>query len=154
MSEYSWYVKSAWIGVDNNTGKEPEGDLPEPTRRMRVLKDPGGCIGIVIRSGRVRVLGHFCFVKVSVNGRKVWASGAEDRIYPFHSVKLSEIGGVPKGMIPALGFAKGGNIYCFLYKGRIVEISGPGKDGPDKSLTPVPEEIWQEDWRELDRSES
>lgn len=147
MSEYSWYVKGAWIGVENNTEKEPEGDLPEVTRKMTIIGKPAGCIGVIIRSGQVRALGHFCFVKVSVNGKKVWASGAEDRIYPFHSVKLSEIGGIPKGMVPALGFAKDHSTYCFLYKGRVVRLCGPGKDGLDKSLEDVPEDQWQDEWR-------
>ena len=71
------------------------------------------------KAGRVSALGHFCYVKVSVNGRKV--------------------------LVPALGFAKGGNVYCFLYQGKIVEISGPG----EKSLTPVPEELWQDSWKAL-----
>jgi hypothetical protein len=148
MSEYSWPIKGAWIGIENDTEKEPEGDLPLPTRKMTVLRGiPGGCIGVIIRSGQVRALGHFCHVKVSVNGKKVWAGGAEDRIYPFHSVKLSEIGGVPEGMIPALGFAKDHNTYCFLYQKRIVRLSGPGKDGPEKSMEAVPEELWQDDWK-------
>lgn len=147
-SEYSWPVKGAWIGVENDTEKEPEGDLPEVTRKMCVLRNiPGGCIGVIIRSGQVRALGHFCYVKVPVNGKKVWAGGAEDRIYPFHSVKLSEIGRVPKDMIPALGFAKDHETYCFLYKSRVVKLVGPGKEGADKSVEDVPEELWQEGWK-------
>jgi len=146
MNEYSWRVQKAWIGIENDTGVEPVGDLPEITRKMTIIGKPAGCIGVIIRSGRVQACGQFCFVNVSVNGKKVIASGAEDRIYPFHSVKLSEIGAVPKDMIPALGFSKDGNTYCFLYKGRVVAIDGPGKDGPDKSLVDVPQEHWQPGW--------
>lgn len=151
MSEYSWKVKAAWIGIENDTGREPVAapgeTLPEPTRTMTVLHEPAGCVGVVVRSGRVQACGHFCYVDVQIGGCKVTASGAEDRIYPFHSVKLSELGGVcPKGMIPALGFALDGNTYCFLYTGRVVSLVGPAKDGLDKALAPVDPELWQPGW--------
>ena len=152
MSESRWPIKAAWIGIENDTEKEPEGDLPEPTKKMCVLRGiPGGCIGVIIRSGVVQALGHFCHVKVSVCGKKLWASGAEDRIYDWHSVKLSEIGKVPSGMIPALGWAKDRSTYCLLHGKRIVKVAKAARVGIDNALVDVPEELWQDDWRSLVR---
>ena len=65
MSEYQWRVQNAWIGV-----RGIDGEL----------------IGVIRRSGTVRQLGHFCFVEVQVCRKKYHASGAEDRIWPFHSI--------------------------------------------------------------------
>lgn len=124
MSEYSWYVKQIWFGVEG-----PKPDLP--------------MIGIIKRSGRVKQLGHFCHVKISVNGRKVWASGAEDRTFYMHLVEWDDIGQmVPRDLIPALGWCKGGNLYAFLHEGKIVEA---GRDG---TLHEIDEELWQDEWKE------
>lgn len=136
MSEYSWPVKGMWCGIEDDTFDYLD-------------RDRLSCIGVCIRSGQVKALGHFCFVKVSVSGKKVYASNAEARIYPFHSVKLSEIGKTPKDMIPALGFATNGNDYCFLYEGKVVTIAGKGLEG----LEPVPEDQWQPQWKEKVTSE-
>ncbi len=89
-----------------------------------IRDDNRDIIGIVKRSGRVRILGHFGFVEISVNGHKAWAGGAEDRIFPFHSVDLKEIGGkTPKDMIPALGWCDDGNTYAFEHKGEPVFVA-------------------------------
>lgn len=123
MSEYSWYVKQIWFGVEG----------PKPDREM---------IGIIKRSGQCRALGHFCHVKISVNGKKVWASGAEDRTFYMHLVTWEDIGRyIPQGLIPALGWCKEGKMYCLLHEGMIVTAAGQG------SLHPVPEDVWQDEWK-------
>lgn len=128
---YTWRAKSAWIGIkDDATGE---------------------CVGAVLRSGRVRQCGHFCFVDVQINGRKVMASGAEDRIYPFHTVKLSEIGGVlPRDAVECLGFAADGNTLAFLYEGRIREIVKKGaiakRDGFLAATRDVEKSLWRDHW--------
>jgi hypothetical protein len=124
MSEYSWDVRGIWFGVEG-----PKPDLP--------------MLGIIKRSGRVRQLGHFCHVKISVNGKKVWASGAEDRTFYMHLVGWKDVGGyIPKDMIPALGWCKGGNTYAFLHEGKIVEA---GRQG---TLHEIPQDKWQDEWKE------
>jgi len=122
MSEYAWYVKQIWFGVEG----------PEPERPM---------LGIIKRSGQCRAIGHFCHVKVPVNGKKVWAGGAEDRTFYMHLVEWDDIGQkIPKDMIPALGWKYGGNGYCFLHNGIVVQAGGRG------SLSPVPPSEWGS-WR-------
>lgn len=118
MSQYSWPVRQIWFGVE---GPKPE--LP--------------MLGIIKRSGQCRALGHFCHVKISVNGKKVWASGAEDRTFYIHLVTWDDIGRViPKDMIPALGWGADGNGYYCLHKGEVVEYGSGG------SLHPVSPEKW------------
>jgi len=101
----------------------------------------GECIGVVHRSGVVKECGHFCYVETSINGRKVTAGGAEDRIYPFHSVTWEDIGMLqPKDMVPALGFCKDGSTYAFYYEGQVVEV------GKSQTLLPVDKELWRGEW--------
>lgn len=104
-------------------------------------------LGIIKRSGQCRAIGHFCFVKISVNGKKVWASDAEARTFYMHLVQWDDIGRVcPKDMIPALGWGASGNGYYCLHGGKVVEAGGSG------SLHEVPEEqwgSWKEDMRTL-----
>lgn len=124
MGEYSWDVRQIWFGVEG----------PEPDRKM---------LGIIKRSGRVKQLGHFCHVKISVNGKKVWASGAESRTFYIHLVEWNDIGGyVPKDMIPALGWTNDGNTYCVLHEG---EVMGYGSGG---SLHPIHPDKWGSPWKE------
>lgn len=114
-----------WCGIEG----------PEPELRM---------LGIIRRSGWCHAIGHFCHVKVSVNGKAVWASGAEDRIFPFHHVQWRDIGEVaPKAMTPALGWCLDHNTYAFL-SDCCVRIPGPQGAWED-----VPEGIWQPEWFEL-----
>lgn len=128
MSEYCWAVKQIWIGIEG----------PKPDCKLQ---------GVVRRSGTCHQLGHFCHVKVSINGRKVWASGAEDRTFYFHLVEWADIGGeAPKNMTPALGWCKGGNLFAFKHDGKIVST---GRDEQGHStFIPVDPELWQEDWHE------
>lgn len=130
MSEYSWRVKQAWIGVERRILDE-EGLF----REDRLL-------GVIRRSGVVRALGHFCFVEVSVCGKKYSASGAEDRIFPFHSIRLLDGEPVPKLELEAVGWCKGGNTYAFRLVGtpRVVEIVGPGSVAGD-GLRDIPPEL-------------
>jgi len=103
------------------------------------------CIGLVARAGRLLPCGHFMYIRVSVNGKRVLAGGAEDRIYPFHSVQWEEIDyRQPKDMIPAIGWCKDKNTYAFfkpddLYKGQIVR---PGRNW----LELVHPDIWKGGW--------
>jgi len=137
MSEYQWPVQKAWIGVMKQVRDEK---LKSIEYYDRVL------VGVVRRSGKVRACGHFCDVQVSLWGKKRWASGAEDRIYPFHSVVL-DVGEAPKEMeLTYLDFCNDGNTAAFRDKqGCIVEIVGPGKGG-DGSLREIPRERWKEGW--------
>lgn len=124
MSPYSWYVKQIWFGVEG-----PRPDLP--------------MLGIIKRSGQCKATGHFCHVEISVNGRKVWAGGAEDRTFYMHLVDWYDIGMYPpRGMIPALGWCKSKNLYAFLHEGKIVEA---GREG---TLHEIKEELWQEEWKD------
>lgn len=118
MGEYSWDVRQIWFGVEG----------PRPDCHM---------LGIIKRSGRVRQLGQFCHVRISVNGRKVWASGAEDRTFYMHLVAWNDIGGyVPRDMIPALGWGADGNNYHYLYEGQPMLAARNG------ALRPAPKENW------------
>lgn len=122
MSEYSWYVKQIWFGVE---GPKPE--LP--------------MLGIIKRSGQCRALGHFCHVKLSVNGRKVWASGAEDRTFYMHLVSWDDIGRqVPKDMIPALGW-NDPNTYVFKHEGDVVIAGSSG------TLSVLRSELIRDEWK-------
>ena len=123
MGEYSWEVRNIWFGVEG-----PE-DAGWPV------------LGIIKRSGRVQQLGHFCHVKISVNGMRVWASGAEDRIFYMHLVRWKDIGGqLPKDMIPALGWSCDGNRYVFLHESQIVVAGSSG------TVIPLEKSFWNESW--------
>lgn len=95
MGEYQWRKPRGWIGVMDSE------------RRL---------LGIIQRAGTVRALGHFCFVEVSFLGRQYQASGAEDRIFPFHSLKLA-VGeardAADKLEAVALGWLSDGNTFAF-----------------------------------------
>ena len=110
MSEYRWRTKAAWIGVQSAEG---------------VL------LGLLIRSGVVRALGHFCTVEVSVGGKVKRASGAEDRIFPFHSIHLEKGEAPPKKMVArALGWMKNGNDYAYLHPELgLVKLVGHSSQG-------------------------
>lgn len=115
MSEYRWYVKHILVGVVDASGE---------------------LIGVIRRSGWCYALGHFCHVKVSINGKEKWASGAEDRIHPFHSVSLEAGEKWPKFELRAIGWCKDGNTFAFMNRaGKVVDIDG-NKIDPD-FLKPV-----------------
>lgn len=125
MSEYRWRVKKAWIGV------------------MRRIRDERGLfvedklLGVIRRSGDVSQTGHFCTVAVSVCGKKYLASGAEDRIFPFHSIKLEEGEDCPELELEAVGWCKDSSTYAFrTQKGEIVELVGAGKDRNNTAAIP------------------
>ena len=117
MSEYRWRTKAAWIGVQS---------------------DEGVLLGLLIRSGVVKALGHFCTVEVSVDGKRKRASGAEDRIFPFHSIHLEKGEAPPKKMVArALGWMKNGNDYAYLHpKLGIVKLVGHSSQG-ERAFDPV-----------------
>lgn len=129
MSEYQWYVKKAWIGV------------------MKRVKDERGLykedvlLGVIRRSGTVKQLGHFCFIDVQVCGKQYAASGAEDRIYPFHSIKLSEEDKVPELELIAVGWCQDHNTYAFMTpQGDVVELIKAGRE--PGNVRPIPRENW------------
>lgn len=131
MSEYRWRVKQAWIGV------------------MRRVKDERGLfkedvlLGVIRRSGTVRALGHFCSIYVQVCGKKYIASGAEDRIYPFHSIKLEEGDKVPALELAAVGWCQDHNTYAFRTpEGEVVELVNAGCE-PNNTRA-IPRENWPE----------
>jgi hypothetical protein len=105
-SPYRWRTRKAWIGVKDH-------------------KD--NLLGVIRRSGIVRATGHFCNVEVSVCGQKYYASGAEDRIWPFHSIRLKEGDKIPDLELEAVGWSSDGNTYAFRNKaGELVEIIRAG----------------------------
>ena len=121
MSEYRWPIRKCWIGVERDDK----------------------LLGVIRRSGIVQALGHFCFVAVSVCGKKYHASGAEDRIYPFHSIKLKEGDKVPELELEYLGWGKDHNTPVFKDKaGKVVQIVKAGV--ATDNTAPVPEDIWPE----------
>jgi hypothetical protein len=121
MSAYNWYVKGIWFGIEG-----PKYDAP--------------MLGIIKRSGMCRASGHFCHVKIPVNGKKVWASGAEDRTFYMHLVEWGDLyGKIPKDMIPALGWNKD-DIYCFYKDGQVWSAGSGG------TLQVVHPDLWQDDW--------
>lgn len=130
MSEYSWEVRKVWIGV-----KEYH------------RAGCGELLGVIRRSGRVRALGHFCFVRVSYMGKKRWASGAESRIYPFHSVQLEE-GETAKGLeLLYLGFTIDGNTAAFLdQEANVVELVDAGS--MPNNTRPIPRAMWKDEWEQ------
>lgn len=120
-----------------------------PTRRVKGMlfgvehPETRQVLGVIRRSGPVSQCGHFCYVDVSVEGKKVTASGAEDRIFPFHSVRLDHL---PEGGWPALGWCKDRNTFAFLVDGMVCEVVN-GRD-----FEPIKEEIWQPEWRDRVRA--
>jgi len=131
MSEYQWYVKKAWIGV------------------MKRIKDERGLfkedvlLGVIRRSGNVQQIGHFCSIEVQVCGKKYIASGAEDRIYPFHSIQLEEGDKVPELELVAVGWCQDHNTYAFMaLGGDVVELIKAGRE--PGNVRPIPRENWPE----------
>jgi hypothetical protein len=119
MSEYSWYVKNCWIGVERDDQ----------------------LLGVIMRSGQCRALGHFCFVEVSVCGKKYHASGQEDRIHPFHSIRLEEGDREPEYLLKAIGWCSDHETYAFRDAGgRVVKIVARAPDG----VAEIHESIWPE----------
>ena len=117
MSEYHWYVKGAWIGVQ---------------REYELL-------GVIMRSGWCNALGHFCFVAVQVNGKKYTAHDAEARIFPFHSITLKEEDKEPEYILRAIGWCKDHETFAYHdAAGRVVKITGRAPGG----VTEIPREIW------------
>ena len=130
MSEYSWPTRKAWIGVKAYDKVAGCGDL----------------LGVVRRSGTVKALGHFCHVKVTYQGKKRWAGGAEARIYPFHSFELEE-GETAKDLeLLYLGWCIGGNIPAFLdpKTANVLELVGAGST--KDNTRPIPRDQWNPKW--------
>jgi len=131
MSEYRWYVKQIWIGVEG----------PPPARQM---------LGVIKRSGWCHQMGQFCHVKVSVNGKKVWASGAEDRIWYMHLVEWEDIGEkLPQDIIPAYGWSKDGNTYAYNpCVARGYESFPPGiyQLGGGLGFIQIDKDNWRDEW--------
>jgi len=125
------------------------------TRLYFGVRKGGTIIGCVLRSGDAKEMGHYCNVRIGVNGCKTWAFGAEQRIYPFHSVPWGEIDNrQPKDMLPALGFASDGATYCFW----LPPVGGRQDGGPGyrlfgdvvsvggANLYKVPKSLWLPEW--------
>ena len=134
MSEYRWYVKKAWIGV------------------MRRIRDERGLfkedklLGVIRRSGTVRAVGHFCHITVSIGGWKYIASGAEDRIFPFHSIKLEGDAPAPKLELEYVGWSKDGCIPVFRTdRGELVELVKAGKE--EANVAAVPRNNWPKGYK-------
>lgn len=133
----TYRLKAMWVGIQQKcTG---------PLTEQHGIWDEK-MVGVVIRAARLRPLGHFMYAQVSINGKRMWAGGAEDRIFPFHHVTLPPNEPLPKDMIPALGFCKSGNGYAFDYKGTPCLIEKAAICGKDAALTPVPSEEIPEVW--------
>lgn len=131
------YLKAMWVGIEKK--------FPERLTMQYDIYDKR-MIGVVIRSAYLRPLGHFMYCKVSIKGKKMWAGGAEDRIFPFHHITLECGENAPKDMVPALGFCNDGNDYAFDYKGKPCIITKAAVCGMDQGFEPVPEERWPEKW--------
>lgn len=138
MSEYRWYVRKAWIGVQVQVKDERMTSMELYDREL---------VGVIRRSGWVRALGQFCHLYVSYMGKKRYAAGAEDRIFPFHSLTL-EIGEKPGELeLVYLGWCTDHNTPAFRDKrGRIVQITKAGKE--NDNTEPIPEMLWQPGWKE------
>lgn len=95
--------------------------------------------GVIRRSGLVDQCGHFCFVDISVEGKTVTADGAEDRIFPFHTIYLDHL---PKGGWPALGWCVDQNTYAFLVDGEICEVLN------GYTFSKIEESLWKPTWKE------
>lgn len=96
-------------------------------------------LGVVRRSGKWDVCGHFAFVDISVEGKIVTASDAEARIFPFHSFSLDHL---PKDGWPAVGWCTDHNTFAFLVDGKICEVLN------GRTFEPIKEDIWQPEWRD------
>jgi hypothetical protein len=141
MSEYRWYVRKAWIGVKTQPPYVWHDGSIHPGIYDDVL------VGVIRRSGWVMAVGHFCCVKITYKGRWRLASGAEDRIYPFHSIKLDPGEEPGKLELVHLGFCNDGNTAAFRNKkGEIVEIIDAGCK-PDNTRL-IPKERWKDDWKD------
>lgn len=127
------YLKAMWVGIEKKL-TQAQGIYD---RKM---------IGVVIRSAHLRQLGHFMFGRVSINGKKMWAGGAEDRIFPFHHVTLEADEPEPKDMVRALGFCKDHNGYAFDYKGTPCTIEKAAICGMDQGFVPVSPDNIPERW--------
>jgi len=132
------YLKAMWVGIQ----KKFPCDL---TREYKIYDEL--MIGVVIRSAYLRPLGHFMYGRVSINGKKVWAGGAEDRIFPFHHITLEPDEKPPKDMVPALGFCRSGNGYAFDYKGTPCLITKAAVCGMEQSFEPVPPDEIPDQWK-------
>jgi hypothetical protein len=117
MSQYRWYVRHATIGVINADG---------------------ALLGVVHRSGWCSASGHFCSVRVSVNGRMMHASGAEDRTYGFHSIALARGDAVPALDLEAVGWTSDGNDLVFCRPGgdELVYVDGTPVPAARRPLRP------------------
>jgi len=131
MSEYRWYVRYAWIGVMRRHRDE------------RGLFKEDELLGVIRRSGWVQAVGHFCHVAVSVCGKKYIASGAEDRIFPFHSIKLETGEVCPKLQLEAVGWCQDHSTYAFRDgEGNIVQLVAAGS--AENNTQPIPQSNWPE----------
>ncbi len=135
MSEYRWYVRQMWIGV--------RVAVPKPW----ITSDyhASELVGVIIRSGHVRAVGHFCHTYVSYLGKKRYAAGAEDRIYPFHSLTL-EPGEEPKKLeLVFIGWCSDKDTPAFI-TGSFTPLSlvGAAKD-PD-NVEVIPSKLWLPQW--------
>jgi hypothetical protein len=131
------YLSAMWVGIQ----KKYPGRL---TPKYNIWDEK--MIGVVIRSARLKQLGHFMYGQVSINGKKMWAGGAEDRIFPFHHVTLEHYERGPKDMVPALGFCRDGNGYAFNYKGAPCIITKAAVCGMDQAFEVVPPENHPDVW--------
>jgi hypothetical protein len=133
------YLKAMWVGIEQKQAQTIQEQLERKYQDRKM-------VGVVIRSGYGKQCGHFMYWTVSINGKKVTASGAEDRIFPFHHVTLEPYDPLPKDMIPALGFCNDGNDYAFNYKGKPCIITKAAICGMEHGFEPVPKDRWPEKW--------
>lgn len=135
MSEHRWVVKKAWIGVNFA--------LPLPWVSEDYTQSE--LCGVIRRRAEVQATGHFCFADVQYRGELFTASGAESRIYPFHSLTLHK-GQLPENLeLVYLGFCRDHRTPAFVSKRlRIVELTGAGNSV--SPLTSIPPEKWQIKW--------
>jgi hypothetical protein len=134
----SRYLSAIWVGIQQK--------VPGKLTESHGIYDEK-MIGVVVRSAYCRPLGHFMYCRVSINGRKMWAGGAEDGIFPFHHITLALGEQPPKDMVPALGFCRSGNGYAFNYKGRPCVITKPAVRGMEEGFEPVAESEIPDEWR-------
>lgn len=139
MSEYRWYVRRMWIGVEFQLA-DPSWPLKHDPYYQREL------VGVIRRSGWVQAVGHFCHTHVSYLGKKRYAANAEARIFPFHSLQL-EPGELPKKLkLVWLGWCTNKSTLAFVNKHcRVVEITGAGVNFPNTEE--IPAEVWPNEWR-------
>jgi hypothetical protein len=133
------YLSAMWVGIQQ---KQTQTFMERVERKYEDRK----MIGVVIRAAYLRPLGHFMYGKVSINGEKVWAGGAEDRTFGFHYVTLEAHEKPPRDMVPALGWCKGGNNYAFNYKGAPHIITKAAVYGMEVAFESVPPENHPDQW--------